>query len=86
LSPSGLGQKRRESPPPVSAATFPRRYEPRGGFGSTCPLFPRPVEKAHVSFFDPAAADGTDEERMAVFRRVRDEIRDRLVPEVRRRG
>ena len=52
----------------------------------TCPLFLRPVEKAHVSFFDPAAAEGADEEKMAVFRRVRDEIRDRLVPEVRRRG
>jgi arsenate reductase (thioredoxin) len=52
----------------------------------TCPAFPRPVEKAHVSFLDPAAAEGSDEEKMVVFRRVRDEIRDRLVGEVRRRG
>ena len=52
----------------------------------TCPVFPRPVEKVHVSFFDPAAAEGTDEEKMVVFRRVRDEIRDRLVPVVRSRG
>jgi arsenate reductase len=52
----------------------------------TCPAFPRPVPKLHVSFLDPAAAEGTDEERMAVFRRVRDEIRERLIPEVRRRG
>ena len=52
----------------------------------TCPVFPRPVEKIHVSFFDPAAAEGTDEERMAVFRRVRDEIRDRLLPLVAARG
>lgn len=51
-----------------------------------CPAFPRPVAKAHVSFHDPATAAGTDEERMAVFRRVRDEIRDRLVPEIRARG
>jgi arsenate reductase len=51
-----------------------------------CPMFPRPVEKAHISFFDPAAAEGTDEEKMPVFRRVRDEIRDRLVPQVRARG
>ncbi len=50
-----------------------------------CPTFPRPVPKLHLSFFDPAEAKGTEEERMAVFRRVRDEIRDRLVPEVRRR-
>jgi arsenate reductase len=46
----------------------------------TCPAFTRPAPKLHVSFFDPAAAEGTDEERMAVFRRVRDEIRDRLLP------
>jgi arsenate reductase len=45
-----------------------------------CPTFPRPVEKIHVSFFDPATAEGTEEERLAVFRRVRDEIRDRLLP------
>jgi arsenate reductase len=51
-----------------------------------CPAFPRPVPKLHVSFFDPAAAAGTDEERMGVFRRVRDEIRNRLVPVVGSRG
>jgi len=50
-----------------------------------CPAFPRPIEKIHISFFDPAAAEGTDDEKMAVFRRVRDEIRERLVPEIRRR-
>jgi arsenate reductase len=52
----------------------------------TCPAFPRPVPKIHVSFLDPAAAEGTDEEKMAIFRRVRDEIRDRLVPVVRSRA
>jgi arsenate reductase len=51
-----------------------------------CPTFPRPVPKIHLSFFDPAAAEGTDDEKMVVFRRVRDDIRDRLVPEVRSRG
>jgi len=51
-----------------------------------CPTFPRPVPKLHVSFFDPATAEGTDEEKMVVFRRVRDEIRERLVREVRSRG
>jgi arsenate reductase len=52
----------------------------------TCPAFPRPVARIHVPFFDPAAAEGSDEERMGVFRRVRDEIRERLVPAVRSRG
>ena len=49
----------------------------------TCPVFPRPVEQLHISFDDPATAEGTEEEKRAVFRRVRDEIRERLVEAVR---
>jgi arsenate reductase len=52
----------------------------------TCSVFPRSVYKLHLSFYDFAEVQGTEDERMAVFRRVRDEIRDRLVPEVRARG
>ncbi|HPS79862.1 MAG TPA: arsenate reductase ArsC [Thermoanaerobaculaceae bacterium] len=48
----------------------------------TCPLFPKPVEQLHVSFPDPALAGGTQDERLLVFRAVRDDIRDRLVPAV----
>jgi len=51
----------------------------------TCPVFRAPVEQLHISFDDPADAEGSDDERMAVFRTVRDAIRDRLVPEVIRR-
>jgi arsenate reductase len=51
----------------------------------SCPMFPRPVEQIHVSFPDPAEATGTAEERMAVFRAVRDDIRTRLLPELARR-
>ena len=42
----------------------------------SCPIFPGPVKRVHRSFEDPARATGTEEEIMAVFRRVRDEIRD----------
>ena len=41
---------------------------------SNCPTFPERTEKVHWSFDDPAEASGSDEERQAVFRRVRDEI------------
>ncbi len=51
----------------------------------TCPVFPAPVEQLHISFYDPAEAEGSDEERLAMFRKVRDEIRDRLLAEVIRR-
>ena len=40
-----------------------------------CPLFPGKLRTIHHSFDDPAAVEGSDEERLAVFRRVRDELR-----------
>ena len=40
----------------------------------SCPLYPWAGSLLHWSFGDPAAATGTEEERKAVFRRVRDEI------------
>ena len=52
----------------------------------TCPWFPKPVERLHVSFDDPAGATGSEEERLHVFRRVRDEIRSRLLPALEARG
>lgn len=39
-----------------------------------CPIFPGTWKFLHWSFEDPAAIEGTHEERLAVFRRVRDEI------------
>ncbi|MDI6852640.1 MAG: arsenate reductase ArsC [Deltaproteobacteria bacterium] len=44
-----------------------------------CPLFPGSTEVMHVGFPDPAKATGTDEEIMAVFRRVRDDMRKQLI-------
>ncbi|MFL6210156.1 MAG: arsenate reductase ArsC [Pyrinomonadaceae bacterium] len=43
-----------------------------------CPVFPGQTERIHWSFDDPAAATGDEAARLAVFRRVRDEIRDKL--------
>ena len=43
-----------------------------------CPLFPRPVRKLHWPLPDPAKASGSDEERLAAFRAVRDELTARL--------
>jgi arsenate reductase len=39
-----------------------------------CPIFPGTWQFLHWSFEDPAEAVGSHEERLAVFRRVRDEI------------
>jgi len=44
----------------------------------SCPIYPGHTNRLHRSFDDPAAVQGSDPERLAVFRRVRDEIRDYL--------
>lgn len=46
-----------------------------GNADQACPIFPGQVNRHHWPFDDPAHATGTDEEKLAVFRRVRDEIR-----------
>jgi arsenate reductase len=43
-----------------------------------CPFFPGETEIMHVGFPDPARAAGTEEEIMAAFRQVRDDLRERL--------
>lgn len=43
-----------------------------------CPIFPGQARQLHWSFDDPAAAEGDELARLAVFRRVRDEISERL--------
>jgi len=43
-----------------------------------CPTFPATTQTLHWSFRDPADAQGTDEERMKVFTRVRNEIDEKI--------
>ncbi len=44
----------------------------------SCPVFPGKAERIHWSFDDPAAATGSDEQILAEFRRIREEIKARL--------
>ena len=46
-----------------------------GNADQACPMFSGQVNRYHWGFDDPAHATGTDEEILAVFRRVRDEIK-----------
>ena len=46
-----------------------------GHADQACPMFPGQMNRHHWGFDDPARATGTDAEKLAVFRRVRDEIR-----------
>ncbi len=45
-----------------------------GNADQVCPAFPGQVNRHHWGFDDPAHATGSEEEQLAVFRRVRDEI------------
>ena len=46
-----------------------------GNADQACPMYPGQLNRHHWGFDDPAHATGTDDEKMAVFRRVRDEIK-----------
>jgi arsenate reductase (thioredoxin) len=43
-----------------------------------CPFFPGAANRLHWSFEDPSRVEGSEEERLAVFRSVRDQIRERI--------
>jgi len=43
-----------------------------------CPLFPGNAIKAHWDFEDPAAFEGTEEEKIAFFRKIRDAIGEHI--------
>ena len=46
-----------------------------GNADQACPVFPGQMNRHHWGFDDPAHATGSEEKQLAVFRRVRDEIR-----------
>jgi arsenate reductase (thioredoxin) len=48
-----------------------------GGAKDSCPMFTGKVKnRLHIGFIDPAEATGTDDEILAIFRHVRDQIRN----------
>lgn len=47
-----------------------------------CPVFPEAKQRLHWSFEDPAQVTGDEEERLKVFRSVRDEIKERIEGEL----
>jgi arsenate reductase (thioredoxin) len=48
-----------------------------------CPIFPATFKVIHWDLEDPAAAEGLDDEKLVVFRKVRDQIRERIEREFR---
>ena len=48
----------------------------------SCPIFPGAKQRLHWSFEDPSLAAGSEEERLAVFRKVRDGLQKRIEGEL----
>jgi arsenate reductase len=44
-----------------------------------CPVFFGGIQRLHMGFEDPAAVVGSEDQKLAAFRRVRDQIRDEVV-------
>ena len=72
-----ISSQRSESVEAYRGGAFDHVITVCGHARETCPVLPG-GRQHHWSFDDPAAATGSREERMAVFRRVRDEIAARL--------
>lgn len=49
-----------------------------GDAADKCPITPPTVKRVHWGFDDPAKAQGTEEEKWAVFQRVRDQVGERI--------
>jgi arsenate reductase len=43
-----------------------------------CPVFPGKTQRLHWPFEDPAAVEGSEEQRTAAFRKIRDQIHARI--------
>jgi arsenate reductase len=48
----------------------------------TCPYFPNATHRVHWSLPDPSKATGSEDERLAVYRRVRDDLGARIKAEL----
>lgn len=49
-----------------------------GDAADKCPLTPPHIRREHWGFDDPAKAQGTEQDKWAVFQRVRDEVGERI--------
>jgi arsenate reductase (thioredoxin) len=49
---------------------------------ASCPIFPGGKHRLHWSLPDPSQATGSEEEQLAVYRSVRDELRQRIATEL----
>jgi arsenate reductase len=54
-----------------------------GSAAENCPTWPGLGDTMHIGFPDPADATGTEEEQLAIFREIRDNIREQVLEHLR---
>lgn len=74
-----IGELTSKTPDALGDIQFDRVYTVCTSAAEDCPIWLREGEVLHVPFDDPADAEGTIEEKFAVFERVRDEIKAQIV-------
>ncbi len=77
-----IGELSSKTPDALRDIQFDRVYTVCGSAAEDCPVWLREGEVLHVPFDDPADAEGTVEEKFAVFARVRDEIIAQIVEQL----
>lgn len=73
-----IGAQRSKSVDQYSGQSFDYVVTVCDNARDACPVFPAGTSRLHWSFEDPAAAEGTEEQRLAAFRRIRDQIQERV--------
>ncbi|MCX7886521.1 MAG: arsenate reductase ArsC [Verrucomicrobiae bacterium] len=73
-----ISQQRSKSLQEFAGQSFDLLVTVCDGAREACPVYAGARRRLHWGFDDPAQAKGSDDEKMAVFRRVRDEIRARI--------
>jgi arsenate reductase len=75
-----LSQGRSKSTDEFREATFDHVITVCDDAAENCPLWLGQGQVTHIGFEDPALAVGTDDEKMVIFRTVRDQIREQVLP------
>lgn len=73
-----ISQQQSKSVSEYSGQSFDKVITVCDNAKESCPIFPGKSERLHWSFIDPAEATGIEEERLKVFREVRDQIESKI--------
>lgn len=73
-----IGQQRSKSIEEFREQTFDLVVTLCDQAAEACPIFFGGTQRMHLGFPDPAAAEGSKEERLNVFRQVRDQMRQKV--------